>query len=366
MRDLARATPFTHIFVDEAAQVLEPDALIPLSLGNETTRFMVAGDSKQRTPYIFNRAEAAPLSATMLERLARALGLQGTRAVQVALLRTNYRQEPRLASLLSHEFYDGLLASSPDISRWDPGCRPLGLSFPLAFVDVSDVAVLDKTTLSCYNMGQARAILDTVKRLKKTWPEQWGEFDDGKIGVVIPTAAQRKYVRKVLRSERFNNIFVDVVDSVQGREFPVVLMCTVFDKAPSSQNRRRVAEASILLDWRTFNTIATRARMLCVCIGSVEGCERADPFWRSVVATCRKENTIRSASISSALSASAPEFVAGMMPTVFDIASADARTAWRPVGQNDHVGQQMAEIARQSADAGLLRTMRAHFSAHLQ
>ena len=38
---------FTHIFIDEAAQSLESETLIPLSVANEKTRIIFAGDHMQ-------------------------------------------------------------------------------------------------------------------------------------------------------------------------------------------------------------------------------------------------------------------------------------------------------------------------------
>lgn len=41
------STQFTHILLDEAAQVREPEAIAALSLGNSDTKVVIAGDSKQ-------------------------------------------------------------------------------------------------------------------------------------------------------------------------------------------------------------------------------------------------------------------------------------------------------------------------------
>lgn len=38
---------FSHIFVDEAAQALESETLIPLSLAGRTTKIILAGDHMQ-------------------------------------------------------------------------------------------------------------------------------------------------------------------------------------------------------------------------------------------------------------------------------------------------------------------------------
>lgn len=38
---------FTHILLDEAAQAIECEAIMPLSLANERTRIVLAGDHMQ-------------------------------------------------------------------------------------------------------------------------------------------------------------------------------------------------------------------------------------------------------------------------------------------------------------------------------
>ena len=38
---------FTHILLDEAAQAIECEAIMPLSLANEKTRIVLAGDHMQ-------------------------------------------------------------------------------------------------------------------------------------------------------------------------------------------------------------------------------------------------------------------------------------------------------------------------------
>ncbi len=41
---------FTHVFIDEAAQIREPEAIIPLSFASSTTKLVVAGDHCQVNP----------------------------------------------------------------------------------------------------------------------------------------------------------------------------------------------------------------------------------------------------------------------------------------------------------------------------
>ncbi|CAN0444217.1 unnamed protein product, partial [Discosporangium mesarthrocarpum] len=40
-------TTFTHIFIDESSQAMEPELLVPLSLARPQTSLILAGDPKQ-------------------------------------------------------------------------------------------------------------------------------------------------------------------------------------------------------------------------------------------------------------------------------------------------------------------------------
>jgi superfamily I DNA and/or RNA helicase len=44
---------FTHIFIDEAAQVLECEAIMPLCLASEATRIVLAGDYHQMCQKVY-------------------------------------------------------------------------------------------------------------------------------------------------------------------------------------------------------------------------------------------------------------------------------------------------------------------------
>ena len=48
---------FTHIFVDEAGQALEPEVMIPLGFGagNSDVQIVLAGDPKQLGPILMSK-----------------------------------------------------------------------------------------------------------------------------------------------------------------------------------------------------------------------------------------------------------------------------------------------------------------------
>lgn len=52
---------FTHILLDEAAQAMECEAIMPLALADTNTRIVLAGDHMQMSPELFsNFCERAP------------------------------------------------------------------------------------------------------------------------------------------------------------------------------------------------------------------------------------------------------------------------------------------------------------------
>lgn len=62
---------FSHIFIDEAAQAVEPEILIPFMLADKKdTKIVLAGDSKQMCPMVMsNYAIDAGLSISFFERI---------------------------------------------------------------------------------------------------------------------------------------------------------------------------------------------------------------------------------------------------------------------------------------------------------
>lgn len=61
---------FTHIFLDEAAQAMECEAIMPLAVAGERTRIVLAGDHMQLNPELFSPfAKERNLHISLLERL---------------------------------------------------------------------------------------------------------------------------------------------------------------------------------------------------------------------------------------------------------------------------------------------------------
>lgn len=95
---------FTSVLVDEAAQSVEPEALVPLTRG--AARVALVGDHRQLGPTVVSSVAArAGLSMSLFERLAH-LGVVPHR------LLVQYRMPPSLAAWPALAFYDGVLQSA--------------------------------------------------------------------------------------------------------------------------------------------------------------------------------------------------------------------------------------------------------------
>lgn len=61
---------FTHILLDEAAQAMECEAIMPLAMAGDKTRIVLAGDHMQLNPELFSPfAKERNLHMSFLERL---------------------------------------------------------------------------------------------------------------------------------------------------------------------------------------------------------------------------------------------------------------------------------------------------------
>lgn len=101
---------FTHILLDEAAQTIECEAIMPLSLANQNTRIVLAGDHMQLSPELFSQfAKERNLHISLLERLYDHYPASFPCKI---LLCENYRAHEAIIEFTSELFYDQKLIAS--------------------------------------------------------------------------------------------------------------------------------------------------------------------------------------------------------------------------------------------------------------
>jgi helicase MOV-10 len=270
---------FTHIFLDECAQMMEPSALIPLCLAGRQTAVVLCGDELQVGPTVRSpSAKHHGLHESLMERLAG--GLTARLSTHRELYRlecgkaagpltrrllSNYRSHPRLLALPSALFYGGTLQAvgqGPAISSL---CSWQGLptpGFPFMFVGVEGQDERDTDNPSYYNNFEAMEIKMRVTLLVK---EKGLAPSD--IVIIAPYKSQIARIRRLLRENGLGDVSVGTPGVIQGREAKAVFVSTVRAMGSKHMDVDSVCNLGLLHDPRLINTVLTRAVALCVIVG---------------------------------------------------------------------------------------------------
>ena len=186
---------FTHIFIDEAAQTLECEALMPLAMATEKTCVVLAGDHQQISPKVYSEeAENQNLHMSLLERVYNYYdsykSLISESSPLNILLSINYRTKMEILRFISAIFYGG-----PNSLKSEANIPSVVDITPLMFYGVQGREVQDPTSISYYNMSEVQEVVERVDDLYSKWPEEWGAPSAKQIGVVTPYYDQVFYHR---------------------------------------------------------------------------------------------------------------------------------------------------------------------------
>ncbi|PVD39317.1 hypothetical protein C0Q70_01946 [Pomacea canaliculata] len=211
---------FTHIFIDEAAQALECETLIPLSLANEDTCIVLAGDHMQISPEVYSPfTQQQGFHLSFLERL---YDMYPTQCPWKVMLCENYRSHAAIVDFTSELFYDHqLIASGKQI--------PHPTLYPLSFFAAMGEEVQHENNTGFYNLSEMYEVVDRVDDLVKKWPEEWGELNGNSISVVSPYMDQVIRIRGELRKRKIYNVSVERVLNVQEAFIFVFLLRKVWE-----------------------------------------------------------------------------------------------------------------------------------------
>ncbi|XP_053571921.1 helicase with zinc finger domain 2 [Bombina bombina] len=280
---------FSHILLDEAAQMLESEALIPLALANHCTRIIVAGDHMQETAKLFcGEASTAGEKHTLLTRLFSNYQSKDCPAAKSGriIFNQNYRSAPAIISFVSRCFYvgrgDAIEACAGATAAPPPNQHTLGLCH------VHGPSTRDGS--SWVNHPEALQVLEVVKEVIHQWPEKWGALKHSSI-CVVSHGSQVKLIRQELRSKKLSAVTVTNYENILGGQFRVVVVSTVrsIDSLPPIPPTSSSFSLDIFCDPRVLNTVLTRARSQVVVVGdmvalcSFGGCSR---IWKRYVREC--------------------------------------------------------------------------------
>jgi ATP-dependent RNA/DNA helicase IGHMBP2 len=261
-----RHLSFETVFIDEAAQALEPGCWIPIAKGQ---RIVLAGDHHQLPPTVKSEQAAREgLRETLFEKCIQ------RQPNTARMLTTQYRMHEHIMGFSSEKFYGGQLV--PHASVRHAGLEAYDLRFapdlPVEFIDTAgcgyqEVAIPESRSTA--NPEAAHLLLERLAQLLA--PYDTAEHDEHQhtplsIGVIAPYRAQINYLKDAIEdSEVLNDLLlqrrlsVGTVDSFQGQERDIIAI-TLTRSNPQG-------EIGFLSDIRRMNVGMTRARRKLLLVG---------------------------------------------------------------------------------------------------
>ena len=283
LRSKLQGKMFSHIFIDESAQIIEPESCIPLVLADAETKLVFAGDIRQTRPLILSEfGRKFNLDETLFERFYKLTKPEG---IQEALCRfellDNFRCPKLVVSFLSNMFYDGKLSANPPTIK-GPGDFPA-----LSFVNVTGEELRAADSSSYFNKAEAEQVINQIKLFMREG------IDSKQITVLSTYGAQIHLLRQYCKEVLGMFITVHNLEGVQGREYDVVIISTVrtVSKLDSELTLGERVDLGLLDDVTQFNTILSRVRGWVMVVGSrdtlsnIGGCSTV---WKQYIEKCIK------------------------------------------------------------------------------
>lgn len=268
---------FSTVFIDEAAQALEPACWIPIL---KAERVVMAGDHCQLPPTVKSSdAMRGGLGITLFEKTI-------ARQKADVMLATQYRMHPVIMNFSSRQFYHGKLQAYEALVN--------NTFKELSIFDFIDTAgcgyneAQEKGSTSTVNEEEARLL---IRLLKKDIQQLQSENKPVSIGVISPYKGQVRFIDELLvqsglYEQKGIQISVNSVDAFQGQERDVIYISLV-----RSNDK---GEIGFLGDIRRMNVAMTRARKRLVMTGDT-ATFGAHPFYKALLQYTEEVNAWKSA-----------------------------------------------------------------------
>ncbi|XP_005410014.1 PREDICTED: helicase with zinc finger domain 2 isoform X2 [Chinchilla lanigera] len=281
---------FSHILIDEAAQMLECEALTPLAYASPHTHVVLAGDHLQVTPRLFSVPRAKSAKHTLLYRLFLHYQQEAHEVARQSriIFHENYRSTAAIIGFISRHFY---VAKGNPIQA-SGKVPPHPRQYPLMFCHVAGTPEQDMSMASWLNPAEVTQVVEKVQEVYNTWPHCWGVREQKSI-CAVSHGAQVSALRQELRRRNLSEVSVGNFEILPGREFRVVVLSTVHNRHSLLSPGAPTLE--FFTDARVLNTVMTRAQSQLVAVGdamalcSFGACSK---LWKSFIHECMEHRSI--------------------------------------------------------------------------
>jgi len=282
---------FTHVFVDEAAQAMEAEVLVPLTLTARAGRRFLAGDFKQLGPVIRSPvAMKFGLDMSLMERIVQQITVDHSR---VFTLLDTYRAHPSILKLYNKFVYAGMLtcqspSSSYDMEDW-PDCPGQKKDrHPVIFHHCDGQESRTNDSPSWRNLDEAEVVKMYLMKLLAydVKPED--------IGIISPYHKQCQHLNYICKGEGVD-VEVGTTELFQGREKRVIIISTVRSRRQEEVNNDFRFALGFLGSYKRTNVALSRAKSLLIVVGNMTLLSN-DHTWNNVIKSVREMGCTRGAS----------------------------------------------------------------------
>jgi putative helicase MOV10L1/helicase MOV-10 len=297
------------LILDEAAQAVEPEAIMPLSVIAPPTDctivahplFVMAGDEYQLGPrtYSHHPRLKTSLFARLFKRslyanhpLARGNRpsldknmLPMIRPSFTNLFR-NYRSHPAILAIPSYAFYkDTLLTNGEATDSLESLDLWRGRQWPVLFASNTSDEDLDKDGGGWFNNGEASKAVSIAQEVLSS-----GLINEEDICIMSPFAVQVCLLRRLCRDKNLWNINIGPCEAFQGLESRFVILCTTRARERFLDRDIEVCKGIIRQPQR-MNVCLTRAQHGLAVIGNPKLLS-VDPEWVRFIGFCQRNGLV--------------------------------------------------------------------------
>lgn len=240
---------FRTVFIDEAAQALEPANWIPIS---KASRVVLTGDPFQLPPTVKSmEAQRKGFNVTLIEKCLE-------RLPKVHLLNIQYRMHEKIMGFSNRIFYENQLKADETVRDHR---LAIAQNEPLVFIDTAGCGFDEKvhaTYRSRYNPEEFQILREHLYQLLEAYN---GNLQPA-VALISPYREQVLLMEKYIAEDPVlaeSSIRINTIDGFQGQESDVVYISLVRSNQKS--------EIGFLKDYRRMNVAMTRARKQLVIVG---------------------------------------------------------------------------------------------------
>ncbi|NWR45091.1 SDE3 helicase, partial [Regulus satrapa] len=307
---------FTHVFIDECGQALEPESVVAITgllapMDPETNpnggQLVLAGDPKQLGPILTSPlAIQHGLGISLLERLMLQNPLYkkssgGYDPQFITKLLWNYRSHEAILRIPNELFYDNELKA----------CRSDGLDirnlyctweelpkkgFPIIFHGVCGEDQREAKSPSFFNTAEIEVLVHYLKKLLQSQGKECClSVSPKEIGIISPYRKQVEKIRKAItcldpdlqKLPDISQLKVGSVEEFQGQERHVILISTVRSCSTYLQFDQTF-RLGFLKNPKRLNVAITRAKALLIVVGNPVVLSK-DRYWHRFLRYCKEE-----------------------------------------------------------------------------